>query len=404
MTTSFISAAGKVFKPRNLFRHSLLLRSSIQLQRRECSSDALPDSVFCIAAYPGDGIGVDVTRETFRLLSEVEAVVGGFNLNVDWFPWNSTSYFDEHGVPAPDDLIQILHGYDAIFLGAVGWPDAQEDGITLEPLIRIRQSFDLFACVRPAVTFKGVPHPLSSQEPIDLIVVRENSEGEYVNIGGRFASGTANEIAVQSAVHTRRGVERVLRFGLDLAASPSRRGRLTMVTKSNAQRHGMGFWDDVLVDLVSSGVADGVEVNKMHVDAASMDMVRRPGSFDVIVASNLFGDILTDLSAAVTGSLGLAPSANLDPTRRYPSLFEPVHGSAPDIAGKNVANPFAAFLSAASMLRWLEPNGMPPKAAAIITEAVSSCLAQQESTPDVGGQLSTVEATSAVIKRLHTLQ
>ena len=191
--------------------------------------------------------------------------------------------------------------------------------------------------------------PLRNERPIDLVVVRENSEGEYVDNGGTLAAGTPDEVAVQSAVHTRRGIERILRFAFDLARTRSR--KLAMITKSNAQRHAYGLWDRVLIELAAE-FAD-VAVEKLHIDAATLHLVRRPQTFDVIVASNLFGDILSDLTGGITGSLGLNPSANLDPQRRYPSLFEPVHGSAPDIAGKGIANPTGAILSAAMMLDWL---------------------------------------------------
>ena len=347
-----------------------------------------------IAFYPGDGIGVDVTDATLRLLEHAQSQ-HNFALETTVFDWNSSSYADANGGRcAPDDMIDILRPFDAIFLGAVGWPAARPDHETLEPLIRLRQAFQQFACVRPARTYHGVPTPLASGAPVDMVVVRENSEGEYVHVGGRVARGTPDEVAVQTAVHTRRGVERVLRYGIE--AARERRGKLTLVTKSNAQRFGMAMWEDVLAELDCSGV----EVDVQHVDACCMNFVRRPESFDVVVASNLFGDILTDLSGAVTGSLGLNPSANLDPTRANPSLFEPVHGSAPDIAGKGVANPVGAFLSAATMLEWLAPSGVPPAAGAAIRRAVEESLAARESTADAGGALGTSEVTEAVMRRL----
>jgi len=349
-----------------------------------------------IAMIPGDGIGVDVSVATLRVLRHCEASFG-FSLKIDEFPWNSTGYYETHGECAPMDMIDTLRGYDAIFLGALGWPDARPDHITLEPLIRMRQAFGQFACVRPARTYAGVPHPLSRAPPIDLVVVRENSEGEYADVGGRMARGTQAEVAVQAAVHTRAGVERALRFGLDLATS--RRSMLTLVTKSNAQRHSMPLWDETLAELAPKW--PDVRVERMHVDFACMEMVRRPDRFDVLVASNLFGDLLTDLSAQVCGALGLAPSANLDPTRAHPSLFEPVHGSAPDIAGQGVANPAGAFLSAAMMLEWLGPScKLPAAAPAAIREAVDRALAAHESTADVGGNLSTEQVADAVIRRI----
>jgi tartrate dehydrogenase/decarboxylase/D-malate dehydrogenase len=229
-------------------------------------------STHSIAVYPGDGIGVDVSEATFHLLEAMEDKYG-FELETEWYPWGC-DYYDKHGKAAPDDMIETLRPYDAVFLGAVGYPSRLPDHITLEPLIRMRQAFDQFACVRPARTFDGVPSPLAGEPHIDMIVVRENSEGEYVNCGGRLAIGQPSEVAVQSAVHTRRGVERVLRYGFDLARRPDRRKRLTMVTKSNAQRFGMTLWDDVL-DEISPEYPD-VDVDKQHVDACAMNFIRQP--------------------------------------------------------------------------------------------------------------------------------
>jgi tartrate dehydrogenase/decarboxylase/D-malate dehydrogenase len=288
----------------------------------------------------------------------------------------------------PDDGLDRIRNHDAILLGAVGWPARLPDHITLAPLIRMRQAFDLYACVRPARTFRGVPTPLCNQEPIDIVVVRENSEGEYVDTGGITAAGTADEVAVQTAVHTRRGVERILRFSFELARR--RRRRLTMITKSNAQRFAYVLWDRVLEE-VAPEFAD-VTTEKLHVDAATLELVRRPHTFDVIVGSNLFGDILSDLTGGITGSLGLNPSANLDPSRRAPSLFEPVHGSAPDIAGKGLANPTGAILSAAMMLEWLAES----EAAHRIRAAVGRTLTAGHLTPDLGGTLTTTQLTERI--------
>jgi tartrate dehydrogenase/decarboxylase/D-malate dehydrogenase len=225
-----------------------------------------------------------------------------------------------------------------------------------------------------------------------MVVVRENSEGEYVSMGGPFKVDKPDEIAIQTAIHTRRGIERVLRFSFELAQT--RRNKLTMITKSNAQRFGYVLWDRILEEVC--GDYSGVETDKLHIDAASMEFVRRPGRFDVVVASNLFGDILTDLSGAITGSLGLNPSANLDPTRKRPSLFEPVHGSAPDIAGKGIANPVGAIQSAAMMLDWLGEQ----EAAVAVTAAVEAALAAGYATPDLGGALTTTDMTDRIIERM----
>ncbi len=246
--------------------------------------------------------------------------------------------------------------------------------------------------MRPASIWPGVRSPLASPGTIDLVVLRENSEGEYIPCGGRTKQGQPEEVAIQTAVHSRKGVERILRFGFELART--RRNRLTMITKSNTLTFSMALWDDVL-ELVRPDYPD-VATDKLHADAAAMDFVRRPSHFDVVVASNLFGDILTDLASVITGGLGLAPSANIDPERRYPSLFEPVHGSAPDIVGKGIANPIAAILSSAMMLDWL---GLI-EAASLIRTAVRQSLAGGALTVDLGGKLRTHEMTDAVIARI----
>ncbi len=344
-----------------------------------------------IALYPGDGIGPDVIDQAVRVLERVQQDAGTFATTFERFDWGC-DYFDRHGVVAPDDLVETLRPFDAILLGAVGFPPRLADHITLRPLIRIRQAFDQYACVRPARLLPGVPSLLAEPGSIDMVVVRENSEGEYLSSGGRFKAGTPDEVAIQSGVHTRKGIERVLRFGFDLATT--RRRHLTMITKSNAMTFGYVLWDEVH-DQVAAEYPD-VTTDRQHIDAAAMNFVRRPAQFDVVVASNLFGDILTDLSGSITGSLGLNPSANLNPSRVNPSLFEPVHGSAPDIAGKGIANPVGAILSAAMMLDWL---GLKD-AAATITAAVHGALADGYATPDIGGELSTHLMTDAIIERI----
>ena len=344
-----------------------------------------------VALYPGDGIGHDVVDETVVVLDAVQRSVGGFRLTYERFDWGMAHY-DRHGRVAPEDFLTILRGFDAIFLGAVGWPARLPDHVTLAPLIRLRQTFDLYACVRPARTFPGVPGPLRNEAPIDLVVVRENSEGEYIDNGGLLATGTADEVAAQTSIHTRRGIERILRFSFALARK--RRRKLTMITKSNAQRYAYVLWDRVLAE-ISPEFGD-VAVDKLHIDAATLELVRRPHTFDVIVGSNLFGDILSDLTGGVTGSLGLNPSANLNPERKFPSLFEPVHGSAPDIAGQGIANPTGAILSAAMMLEWLGENA----AAARVRTAIERAFAAKNLTPDVGGKLKTTEFTAAVVKEI----
>ncbi len=344
-----------------------------------------------IALYPGDGIGTEVVSATTAVLDTVASQGGGFSLAYESFDWGMTHY-EAHGRVAPDDFLATLRRFDAIFLGAVGWPARLPDHVTLAPLIRMRQAFDLYACVRPARTFPGVAGPLRRTEPIDVVVVRENSEGEYVDNGGVVAMGSPQEVAVQTAIHTRRGVERILRFSFDLART--RRRKLTMITKSNAQRYAYVLWDRVLQEIAPDYV--DVETDKLHIDAATLELVRRPHTFDVIVGSNLFGDILSDLTGGVTGSLGLNPSANLNPERTFPSLFEPVHGSAPDIAGKGIANPTGALLSGAMMLEWLGQT----TSAARMRQAVERALAAGHATPDIGGALTTTQFTDAVVANL----
>ncbi len=344
-----------------------------------------------IALYPGDGIGPEVTDQAVRVLDAAAKKTGGFALRFTSFPWGA-NYFAEHGRVMAADFLEVLRPFEAMFLGAVGWPEKIPDHITLTPLIRIRQTFDQYACVRPARLFPGVRSPLRSDAPIDMVVVRENSEGEYIDNGGRFKVGRPEEFAVQTALHTRRGIERILKFSFELART--RRSRLTMITKSNAQKYGYVLWDEILEEM--RGQFPDVTTDKQHIDAAALNFVRRPEHFDVVVASNLFGDILTDLSAGIIGGMGLAPSANLNPERQFPSLFEPVHGSAPDIAGKGIANPIAAILGAAMMLDWIGEK----ESAARIDQAVERTLKDGARTPDLGGRLSTSQMTDATIQNL----
>ncbi|HSI84841.1 MAG: isocitrate/isopropylmalate dehydrogenase family protein [Candidatus Methylacidiphilales bacterium] len=353
--------------------------------------DTVPASAKRIALYPGDGIGQEVTAATVTLLNALAAKGGEARLEFTQYDWG-VDYHTRYGKVMPDDFLDVLRPYDAVYLGAVGFPARLPDHVTLVPLIRMRQAFDQYACVRPARTFTGVPQPLAGQRVIDMIVLRENSEGEYIDNGGRFRKGTPEEVAVQTAIHSRRGIERILRFGFELART--RRRHLTMITKSNAQKYSYVLWDEVLEQLAPE--YSDVAADKEHIDAAAMNFVRRPEFYDIVVSSNLFGDILSDLSGGITGGLGLNPSANLNPTRAFPSLFEPVHGSAPDIAGQGIANPIGAILSAAMMLDWLDfPND-----AARIRTAVDVTLAAGQTTRDLGGKLSTTQAAQAVIQHL----
>lgn len=346
-----------------------------------------------IAVYPGDGIGPEVTEQAVRVLQAVQDQFRAFQLQYTELPWGF-HFWQKTGQVAPDDFLEVLKPFDAILLGAVGWPEKLPDHLTLAPLVQLRQSFDQYACVRPSRLYPGVRSVLAGKGPqdIDLVVIRENSEGEYVNVGGRFHVGHPDESAVQTAVHTRRGVERILRFGFQMARR--RRNQLTMITKSNAQRFAYLMWDEILEEL--RGEYADVRVDKQHADAAIMNFVRWPERFDVVVASNLFGDLLTDLGGMISGGLGLAPSSNLNPERRYPSMFEPVHGSAPDIAGRGLANPAAAVLSAAMLLDWIEQ----PEAAAAVRQAVERTLADGQTTPDLGGTLTTAQMGGRIVERL----
>ncbi|HEY2838805.1 MAG TPA: tartrate dehydrogenase [Pirellulales bacterium] len=345
---------------------------------------------FRVAVYSGDGIGPEVIAQAVRVLRAVEAREKAWSLDLTEFPWG-VAYFRQTGRVAPENYCEVLKPYDAILLGALGWPAEVPDHISLSPLITLRQRFDQYACMRPAKLLPGVRSVLADKGPadVDMVVIRENSEGEYVDNGGRIRRGTPDEFAVQTAIHTRKGIERILRFGFEVARTRSR--RMTMVTKSNALKHGYVLWDDVL-DEIAPEYPD-VTTDKQHADAAAMNMVRRPESFDVVVASNLFGDILTDLAGVIAGGLGLAPSTNTNPERTFPSMFEPVHGSAPDIAGRGIANPIAAIQSAAMMLDWL---GLADGASAV-NAAIENALASGHKTPDLGGQLTTSEMGDAIL-------
>ncbi|WP_128255273.1 tartrate dehydrogenase [Falsirhodobacter deserti] len=311
-----------------------------------------------IALIPGDGIGVDVTDATMQVL-QAAAAKHGFALAPTRFDWSCETYLAT-GRMMPEDGIDQLRAFDAIFLGAVGWPATVPDSVSLHGLLLpIRKAFDQYANIRPHRLLPGVEGPLKASG-FDILCIRENTEGEYSGAGGRVHQGRDNEVAVESAIFTRKGVERILRFGFEQARA--RRGHLTSVTKSNAQKYSMVFWDEVTTELAAD--YPDVTVSHMHIDAMAAKMVMAPQDLDVVVASNLFGDILTDLGAAIQGGLGFAASANICPDRSAPSMFEPVHGSAPDIAGRNIANPIAAIWSGAMMLEHL---GEGVAASAILT-------------------------------------
>jgi tartrate dehydrogenase/decarboxylase / D-malate dehydrogenase len=344
-----------------------------------------------IAVIPGDGIGPEVT-DVARSVLDAVAPSHGLELEYQTFDWSCRRYV-EAGAMMPDDAVDVLRGFDAILLGAVGWPGVPDHVSLWGLLIPIRRAFRQFANVRPARAFEGVDSPVRGGDRLDLVVVRENVEGEYSEIGGRLNRGFPDEMAVQESVFTRVGVTRIVRHAFELARE--RRGRLTSATKSNGIVHTMPFWDEVVRE-VAEEYAD-VEWDQLHIDALAAAVVLDPARFDVIVGSNLFGDILSDLTAAVAGSLGLAPSANLDPTGEFPSMFEPVHGSAPDIAGKGLANPVAAVWSAAMMLDHL---GHADAAAEVLAAAEASLADPSTRTPDLGGTATTEESGAAIVSRL----
>ena len=344
-----------------------------------------------VAVIAGDGIGQEVVPAAIACL---DLLAGGYELSFDWhhLDWGS-DYYRAHGRMMPVDGLEILAEHDAIFLGAVGVPEIPDVETLWGLLIPIRRRFEQYINLRPVKTLPGVPSPLAATDPIDLVIVRENNEGEYSEIGGRMYRGQPEETAIQEAVFTRRGIQRVTEYAARLAAD--RRGHLTSATKSNGIVHTMPFWDEVVREVVAG--FPGVELRSELIDALAASLVLHPQRYDVIVASNLFGDILSDLAGAVTGSIGSAPSANLNPPRRYPSMFEPVHGSAPDIAGQGIANPIGQIWSGAMMLEALGHAA----AAADLVAAFEAALAGGVRTRDLGGQASTAELTAAVCRHIE---
>jgi tartrate dehydrogenase/decarboxylase/D-malate dehydrogenase len=360
-----------------------------------------------IAVIAGDGIGTEVMPEGIRVL---EAAASKFNipLQFDHFDFSSCAYFEKHGKMLPDDWKDRIGGHDAIYFGAVGWPDKVPDHISLwGSLLMFRREFDQYVNVRPARLMPGVRAPVvrrdgSPREPgeIDMVIVRENTEGEYSSIGGRMYGGTEREIVVQETVMSRIGVDRVLRHAFELARSRPKK-HLTSATKSNGIAITMPYWDE-RVEAMAKEYPD-VKVDKFHIDILTAHFVQRPDYFDVVVGSNLFGDILSDLGPACTGTIGIAPSANLNPTRMHPSLFEPVHGSAPDIAGQGIANPIGQVWCGAMMLDFLGHR----VAHDAIMGAIESCLAPGSDAPrtrDLGGTAGTVDLGQAIAWAVRTAQ
>ena len=353
-------------------------------------------AAYKIAVIPGDGVGPEVLAEGVKALKAVE---GPFELQLEFveFPWGS-AYYMQHGRMMAADGLEQLQGFDAVYFGAVGHPEIQ-DHITLNGLLLpMRRSFDQYVCLRPSVLYEGVTSPLRDKEPgdIDMVVIRENTEGEYANVGGFQYVDTPQEVAIQSAVFTRHGCERVIRYAFELARRRDKKRRVTSATKSNAQGYSMVLWDRTFQAV--AGEYPDIETESLLIDAACMNFIRRPESFDVVVGSNLFGDILTDIGAIITGSMGLASSGNINPEKRYPSTFEPVHGSAPDIAGQGIANPLAAILSASMMLQHL---GEGRAAEAVEQAALTTLAAGRAQTPDLGGSATTAEVGDNVLAALR---
>jgi len=345
-----------------------------------------------IAAIPADGIGPEVIAAGLEVLNVLAKRDGGFALNVEHFPWSS-DYYLKHGHYIPEGGLEKLKTFDAIFFGAVGSQQVA-DHVSLWGLrLPIAQGFDQYANVRPARVLPGVNSPLKGGEGIDWVIVRENSEGEYAGHGGRAHRGLPIEVGTETAVFTRAGVERIHRFAFELARKRPRK-HLTLVTKSNAQRFGMVMWDEIFAE-VAADFPD-VTTDRELVDAVTTRMVLKPQTLDVVVATNLHADILSDLAAALSGSLGIGPTANLNPERTFPSMFEPIHGSAFDITGKGIANPIATFWTAAMMLEHLGEAD----AAARLMKAVEAVTAEKIHTPDLGGKATTADVTAAVCRHL----
>ena len=348
-----------------------------------------------IAVIAGDGIGKETVPEGLRVL---DAAAAKFSLDLRWdhFDFASCDYYAKHGQMMPDDWKDRIGGHDAIFFGAVGWPDTVPDHVSLwGSLIKFRREFDQYVNLRPCRLMPGIPSPLANRKPgdIDFYVVRENTEGEYSSIGGRMYEGTEREVVVQQSTFSRAGTDRILKFAFDLAQSRPKK-HLTSATKSNGISITMPYWDERVVEMTRK--YGDVRVDKFHIDILTAQFVRNPQWFDVVVASNLFGDILSDLGPACTGTIAIAPSANINPERLFPSLFEPVHGSAPDIAGRGLANPIGQIWCGSMMLEHLGH----PEAGAAVLRAIEKVLEAGPKnaplTPDMGGSASTSDLGRAI--------
>ena len=347
-----------------------------------------------IAVIAGDGIGKEVIPAGMAAI-HTAAQGSDAALSFTELPWGSDHYV-KHGRMMPEDGFEQLERYDAIYLGAIGAPGVP-DGVSAALLLTIRQRFDQYVNLRPMRLLKGLASPLANRGPseIDMVCVRENTEGEYSGVGGRVHRGTPHEVAQQVGVFTRAGIERILRYGFELAKKRPRR-QLASATKSNALTHSMVLWDEVAE--IVRGDYPSVEYRKYHVDALAARMVTHPQTLDVLVTSNLFGDILTDIGSAISGSLGIAPGANINPARTHPSMFEPIHGSAPDIAGKGIANPIGAIWAGALMLEHLGHRALHDRVIGAIERVVAGGTIR---TPDLGGTATTRQMTDAIVSEIQ---
>ncbi|MBR2764387.1 MAG: tartrate dehydrogenase [Blautia sp.] len=348
-----------------------------------------------IAVIPGDGIGPEVMRESVKVLEHVAGADGSFAFDFTWFPWGC-EYYLKNGEMMPADGMDILSGFDAILLGAVGFPGVPDHISLRDLLLRIRHDFDEYINLRPVKLLQGASCPLAGVRPgdVDMLFVRENSEGEYSGQGAWLYKDTPQEVVIQDSVFSRKGTERVIRYAYELARKEKK--TLTSISKGNALNYSMVFWDQIFAE-VGRDYPD-VETHSLLVDAASMFMVKDPKRFQIVVTSNLFGDILTDLGAAIAGGMGLAAGANLNPERKYPSMFEPIHGSAPDIAGKGTANPLAAIWSASQLLDFF---GYEDWGARIIQAIEKLLISKEALTPDQGGAATTEECTAALLRYIR---
>lgn len=355
-------------------------------------------SVFNIAVIPGDGIGPEVIEEGIKIVKKVSELDGRFRFEFTYFPWGC-EYYTKYNKMMDEDGIEKLKNFDAIYLGAVGFPGVPDHISLWDLLLRIRKEFDQYVNIRPIKLLNGAPCPLvnGSKETIDMLFIRENSEGEYAGAGDRIFRGKPEEVVLQTGVFSRKGTERIIRYAFETAAQSGK--TLTSISKANALNYSMVFWDEIFNEVKKE--YPQVKTYSYLVDAAAMLMVKDPGRFEVVVTSNLFGDILTDLGAALAGGMGLAAGANINPERKFPSMFEPIHGSAPDIAGKGFANPLAAIWSVSQMFDFFGYEDIGQS----ILNTIEKVLEEKAVlTPDLGGNASTTEVGNRVVEILSQLR